>query len=173
MDDVDAGARGDHDRAHPFDGQLERIVGDWATTGEVIGDPPVRVVGSDVYELLAGGYFLVHHVDVTVGDQPVRAIEIIGEPAPDGDAVLARSFDDHGNVEVMRLTVRDGTFSFVGGPDVGSAARPANATTAQVRSTLEVAPDARSMTARWERSPDGTRWEPWMDIRFSRNDTQR
>jgi hypothetical protein len=68
----------DHsDRRHE---RIRSIVGDWATSGQVVGDPPVPVFGSDVYEVLAGGYFLVRHVDVTVGSQEVRAIEIIGEP---------------------------------------------------------------------------------------------
>jgi hypothetical protein len=36
---------------------------------------------------LPGGYFLVHHLDVTVGEHPVRRVEIIGDP----DAVVAGS----------------------------------------------------------------------------------
>lgn len=39
---------------HP-DKQHERlwaIAGDWATTGQVVGDPPVPVSGSDIYEVL-------------------------------------------------------------------------------------------------------------------------
>jgi hypothetical protein len=168
MGNTDTATPSDPDRGHPYRGQLDRIVGNWATRGEVIGDPPVPVVGTDIYELFAGGYFLVHHVDVTVGDEPVRAIEVIGEPAPDGDGVLARSYDDRGSVEVMRLVVRDGVFYFTGGPDVAPVSQPSNAPTVRVRATLTVAPDRRSMTARWERSPDGAAWEPWMDISFTR-----
>ena len=33
------------------------IVVDWAASGHVVGDPPVPVSGSDVYEVLPGGYF--------------------------------------------------------------------------------------------------------------------
>jgi hypothetical protein len=102
------------DRDHE---RLWSIAGAWATDGHVVGDPPVPVKGTDTYEVLAGGYFLVHHVDVTVGDQEVRAIEVIGEPASDGGGFLARSFDDQGNAEVMRVTVDDeGVFHFTGGP---------------------------------------------------------
>lgn len=172
MNDIDTTTPSDPDRPHPYRGQLDHIVGDWATRGEVIGDPPVPVIGTDTYELFPGGHFLVHHVDVTVGDERVRAIEVIGEPAPDGDGVLARSFDDHGSVEVMRLVVRDGVLYFTGGPEVASVPQPSNAPTAQVRATLAVAPDRRSMTARWERSPDGATWEPWMDITFTRTRPQ-
>jgi hypothetical protein len=63
------------------DGEHERlwsIVGEWTTDGHVVGDPPIPVKGTDTYEVLAGGYFLVHHVDVTVGDQqfePSRSSE--------------------------------------------------------------------------------------------------
>ena len=154
------------DRQHE---RLWSIAGEWATDGHVVGDPPVPVKGTDTYEVLVGGYFLVHHVDVTVGDQEVRAIEVIGEPASEDGGFLARSFDDQGNAEVMRVTVDDeGVFHFMGGPQIAAAAQPADATTARVRSTLSVASDRRSMTALWERSEDGHSWERWMNITLTR-----
>ena len=70
--------------------KLSAIAGRWKTSGYVIGDPRLPVEGTDIYEVLAGGHFLVHHVDVTVGGQEVRAIEVIGEPDPDSDAYLAQ-----------------------------------------------------------------------------------
>ncbi|HEY3003695.1 MAG TPA: hypothetical protein VGJ44_15215, partial [Kribbellaceae bacterium] len=71
--------------------------------------------------------------------------------------------------EVMRVTVDDeGVFHFTGGPEVAGTAQPADAMTARVRSTLAVASDRRSMTALWERSEDGHRWEPWMNMMFTR-----
>ena len=157
---------GDADRHHE---RLWSIAGRWATDGHVIADPPVPVTGFDTYEVLAGGYFLVHHVDVQVGDQPVQAIEIIGEPDPSSDGFLARSFDNTGSSEVMRVTVDDeGLFRFVGGPDVAPTAHPADGETAGVRSTLTLAAGGGSMTALWERSPDGHTWEPWMHISFTK-----
>jgi hypothetical protein len=74
------------------------IAGRWATDGHMIADPPVSVSGFDTYEVLAGGYFLVHHVDVQVGDQSVRAIEIIGELDPSSDGFLARIVRQHGEL---------------------------------------------------------------------------
>jgi hypothetical protein len=109
----------------------------------------------------------VHHVDVTVGDQPVRAIEIIGEPDVAG-GYLARGFDSEGKAEMMHLTIdAGGVFHFTGGSDIAPAAQPTSETTARVRSTLRIAPDRQSMTALWERSEDGVTWQPWMDMRFS------
>ena len=106
------------------DQRLGFIAGRWQTSGHVIGEPAIPVVGTDIYELLPGGHFLVHHVDVTVGDLPVRAIEIIGEPDGSG-GYLARSFDSEGDTEVMRVTIDDdGVFRFAGGGDVAPAAQP-------------------------------------------------
>jgi hypothetical protein len=148
------------------DQRLWSIAGRWRTSGHVIGDPTTPVVGTDIYEVFPGGHFLVHDVDVTVGDQPVRAIEIIGEPDGSG-GYLARSFDSAGDAELMHLTIDDdGVFHFAGGGDVASAAQPTGVPTAWVRSTLTIAPDRQSMTALWERSDDGTTWQPWMDIAF-------
>jgi hypothetical protein len=151
------------------DERLHTIAGRWQTSGHVLGVPETLVSGTDTYEVLAGGYFLVHHVDVTVGEHPVRAIEIIGEPDPMSGGFLARSFDSDGNAELMRVTIdEDGVFHFTGGPEVAAAAQPTDARTNRVRSTLTIADDGRSMAALWERSEDGTNWQPWMDISFTR-----
>jgi hypothetical protein len=155
------------DRTH--DTRLHTIAGRWSTTGHVIGEPRIPVVGTDVYEVLAGGHFLVHHVDVTVGEQPVRAIEIIGEPDGAG-GFLARSYDHEGNAELMHVTIDEsGVFHFSGGAEIAPAAKPTTTPTVQVRSTLTIVEDRQTMTALWERSEDGTIWEPWMEISFSRS----
>jgi hypothetical protein len=107
------------------------------------------------------------HVDVKVGDQPVRAIEIIGER--DGQEYLARRFDSVGNVEVMRLTIDEaGVFHFSGSGNVAPASQPRDAPTVRVRSTLTVGEGSRTMSAQWERSQDGATWRRWMDITFER-----
>jgi hypothetical protein len=148
--------------------RLSAIAGRWRTSGYVFGDPPVPVEGTDVYEVLPGGHFLVHRVDVTVGGREVRAIEVIGERDPNSDAYLARSFDSEGKVEVMKLQIDDdGIFRFTGGGDIAAAAQPGDAPTAQVRSTLTVSQGRASMTAFWERSENGIDWEPWMHITFT------
>ena len=153
------------------DQRLHAIAGRWKTSGHVIGEPQIPVVGTDIYEVFAGGYFIVHHIDVTVGDQPVRAIEVIGEPDTGSSGYLARSFDNEGNAEVMHLTIdSEGIFHFAGGGDIAPAAQSTAQPTAGVRSALTIAEDRRSMTALWERSEDGTNWHPWMDMAFARSE---
>jgi hypothetical protein len=74
----------------------------------------------------AGGFFIVHHVDVRVGRHTVQAIEIIGERDPATDAFIARAYDNDGNV--------------------APAAQPASAkATGVVRSTLTVSADGQPL----------------------------
>lgn len=161
------GARASRDRVP--DTRLHAIAGRWHTSGHVIGEPPLPIVGTDDYEVVAGGYFLLHRVDVTVGAQAVSAVEVIGEPAPGGTGYIARSFDGEGNCELMHLAVlEERVLRFTGGSDIAPAARPTGTQEGYVRATLRVAADGRSMAALWERSDNGKEWRPWMDVSFSR-----
>jgi hypothetical protein len=162
--------------SHPAPGQmaanqLEAIVGHWLTEGHVITEEPVPVKGSDVYELLPGGHFLIHHVDVTVGERPVKAIEILGERDDETGALLARAYDDSGAMTIMQVRIdHAGVWHFSGGGEIAPAARVDDHASGAgaVRSTLSVASDRQTMTAFWERTDDGETWQPWMDIRFTR-----
>jgi hypothetical protein len=65
-----------------------------------------------------------------------------------------RSFDNQGNFATMTARVHDdGVWTFTG---------------ASERATLTIGADGTTMTARWERSDDGTSWRHWMDMRFTK-----
>jgi hypothetical protein len=150
--------------------RLGALAGRWRSEGHIVAETPVPITGTDSYEWLPGGFFLVHRVDVVIGRQRVQALELIGEYDPATDSFTARAYDNLGNVTVMRARVDDqGVWRFTGGSDVAPVARPAStdAGTA-VRSTLRVDADRSGMTARWERSEDGATWQPWMDMTFTR-----
>jgi hypothetical protein len=100
----------------------------------------------------------------------VQAIELIGEYDPATGSCTARSYDNQGNITIMRARVDEhGIWTFTGGGDVAAAARPSSAGAGRaVRSTLTVSPGRSSMTARWERCDDHASWQPWMDMTFTR-----
>jgi hypothetical protein len=142
-------------RPTPENEPLDALAGRWASEGTTVATadaPSTRIVGTDIYEWLGGGNFLVHRVHVRVGDDPVEVIELIGEF--DGRGYTMRSFDNGGNVGVMRATIDDdGVMTFAGETE---------------RTTVRIAPDGGSMTARWERCDDGGPWVHWMDMAFTR-----
>jgi hypothetical protein len=150
--------------------RLGALVGRWRSEGHIVGDPAVPITGTDSYEWLPGGFFLLHRVDVVIGEQPVQALELIGEYDPATDAFLARAYDNLGNVTLMRAKVDEqGVWTFSGGSDVAPVAQPSDAEGGgAVRSTLTISADRSRMAARWERSDDGASWRPWMDMTFTR-----
>jgi hypothetical protein len=61
--------------------RIDPLIGVWRTSGYVLddeGQPASEITGTDAYEWLAGRWFVVHHVDVSLAGQPVVAIEMIG-----------------------------------------------------------------------------------------------
>jgi hypothetical protein len=138
------------------DPTLAPLIGDWHTEGEMYGDDGTTVVaridGTDAYEWL--GPFVVHRVDVVIGGERTRALEIFEPYDPALGAFPTRAYDDRGGVETSAATVDgDGQWTF----------RAATA-----HAVLRVAADGRSMRAHWVvRDADG-RERPWMELRFSR-----
>jgi Protein of unknown function (DUF1579) len=164
-------SRDSHDNALAPGPEIQRLgalVGRWRSEGHIVGEVPIPIIGTDVYEWLPGGFFLVHHVDVMIGEQRVQAIELIGEYDLATDSFTGRAYDNEGNVTVMNAKVDEqGVWTFTGGGDVAAVARPSTAdASGAVRSTLRVGPDG--MTAKWERSDDGATWQDWMDMAFTR-----
>jgi len=154
---------------HPAQ-RLGALAGRWRSEGYLVADPAVRIAGTDTYEWLPGGFFLVHHVDVVVGDRPVQALEMIGEYDAATESFTARAYDNEGNVTVMQARVDEsGVWTFTGGADVAPAAQPSDAgSQGGVRSTLTISSDGTGMSAKWERTDDGSRWHPWMEMTFTR-----
>jgi hypothetical protein len=133
---------------------LTPIVGRWRTSGSVhdeTGTEVMTIQGTDEYEWMPGGHWLIHRVDVLMGADRTQALELIGDP-DDAGSFAMRAFDASGAFDTMTLTVRDDGFHTEGDG---------------VRNTLTVAPDAQSMSARWERQLDGA-WIHWMDLSFRR-----
>lgn len=132
------------------------VVGRWRTTGVVLdeqGRPTIEIHGTDAYEWMAGGHWLVHHVDVMMGEQHTQALELIGDHDPRTDTYTMRAFDASGDYTTMTAHLHgDGSWLFDG---------PA------MRSTLWPAADHSSMSALWERELDTGRWIPWMRMNFA------
>jgi hypothetical protein len=134
---------------------LEPLVNKWRTSGHVYdasGSEVMRIEGTDEYEWMAGGRWVIHRVDVMMGDDRTQALELIGEPGGDGTFTM-RAFDASGAFDTMTLVVRGRTFHAQGDG---------------VRNTLTVNDDGSAMAAVWERQAEDKSWFRWMRIDFDR-----
>ena len=141
--------------------QLSVFVGKWRTEGQTIasaGGPSVAIQSSDVYTWLRGGFFVEHRWEGRVGDDEVAGLEVIGYDEK-GGAYRTHFFDNTGTAGSEALALRDRTWTWLGRQVMGSEWH---------RCKSVVSDDGNTMTARHERSADGTTWTPWMDVTLRR-----
>ncbi|RFS17719.1 DUF1579 family protein [Emticicia sp. C21] len=95
---------------------LDKFVGKWNTQGLVLPtntSAGIEVKGSDTYEWLPGGYFLLHKVDVSIGDDKVQTFEVIGLDK-DANHYTMQHYDNKGNSGSMTATLADDLWIFKG-----------------------------------------------------------
>jgi hypothetical protein len=130
---------------------LTSLIGKWMTLGETIssdGAPAVPIHASDIYEWVAGGFFVVHTAYGRIGDSDVGGIELISYD-PDSKNYRTYFFDSQGNISNQDLTFRDGTWTWSG---------------TYARATAVLSDDGRSMPTLHEWSDDGMTWSPSMNV---------
>jgi hypothetical protein len=87
--------------------KLNPLVGKWQSSGTVLSSdstPEMKISGTDSYEWVCDGTFLLHRVYVTMGEEKTEVIEMIGYD-PEAKNYPMRSFDNHGDFTVMHFSV--------------------------------------------------------------------
>ena len=144
------------DTKHPELAKIDFLIGTWKTQGVVLGNntvPEVHFEGTDTYEWVCGGSFILHTVDVLMGNERINTIEVVGFDRAYNNYSF-RSFDSNGNFLKMHGSFND-TGAFV-------------VITENMRSTLTVNQPGKMMSAFWEQSKDGDIWEPWMSLTLAK-----
>ncbi|HEV2529076.1 MAG TPA: DUF1579 family protein [Thermomicrobiales bacterium] len=136
---------------------LRPIIGRWRTSGQELdadGNVVREISGTDAYEWMEGGRWVIHHIDVIMGDNHSQGMELIGTAVEATHDFVLRAFDTGGAFSMMTGHLLDDGALRIDGDGA--------------RATLELPVASGGMRAHWERRhPDGSdRWIPWMVIRF-------
>jgi len=132
---------------------LDVFIGTWKAEGETKDGRTVSIQAMDSYEWLPGGYFLIHRTDARLGDDTYQSTEIMGYDAAQ-KAYFMRFFDSWGQTGTYQATVLNNTWTITG---------------TSGRATIVVSDDGNTLTAHWEMSPNGSDWQPWMDMTLTKN----
>lgn len=133
--------------------RLDVFVGSWKTEGiimEVETEPAKILKASDKYEWLAGGFFLIHHVDGYMGDEEIKTIEIIGYDDA-SQSFFTHSYDNYGTVGAYQANLLDRKWII-------------NGKTERFNGSFN--DDGTILSGKWELSSDGSNWAPWMEIKL-------
>jgi hypothetical protein len=133
---------------------LSFLIGRWSTEGATIAtgsEPAGTFKGTDTYEWVLEGGFMLHTVDVMMGYDKTEVLEYIGYDE-ERKLFTLRSFDNKGVFSEMHAVLEaDRTLVITGN---------------NIRARLLEGTDGDHMQAQWERSEDGTTWVPWMKLQL-------
>lgn len=135
---------------------MQFLIGTWNTEGEILaneGKAAIKFKGTDNYQWILDGQFILHKVDVTMNNEKIETIEIIGEFDATTNRFKMRSFDNQGTFTEMEACIDEkGTFYILGD---------------KMRAKLSIR-DNNTLIAHWENSIDNQNWRPWMDLTLSK-----
>jgi hypothetical protein len=97
------------------------------------------MVTIDTFHWMPGGHFLMHEGEGTVGDQPIRGLDILGRGAVPR-AYISWFFDNGGNHPLCRVTEHDRVWTCTGEFQ---------------RAIHTVSEDGKPMKVHWDWSKDG------------------
>lgn len=135
--------------------KLNKFVGQWKTTGLIPASgntPEIKIYGTDTYEWLPGSFFLMHSVDVSVGNDRNETTEIIGFDKQK-DLYTMQHYDNKGNSGVMTAVCRDEVWTFLGD---------------NLRFTGGFKEEDQEFSGVWEQSTDGINWKHFMNIKLTK-----
>lgn len=137
--------------------ELQKFVGLWNTVGVIPAtseSPEIKVLGTDSYEWLPGGFFLLHKVNVLVGDDRNETFEVIGYDKQAKHFTL-QHYDNKGGSGKMIGKVNDGVWTFLGDT---------------LRFKGGFKNEGKEFSGVWEQSDDGSHWAHFMNITLKKVD---
>jgi len=133
---------------------LDVFVGTWHTTGNMktgVETNDILITGTDTYEWLPGGFFLLHKVNVLMGTERKESLEIIGFDASTNTYPM-HFFDNQGESGMMHASEHHGIWTFASD---------------NLRFTGAFSEDSNTISGIWEQNVDDN-WELLMDIKLVR-----
>jgi hypothetical protein len=148
---------------HPALGPLKVLVGEWELQASV-GGQPIPGRGRTAFAWLEGGAFLVQHADVEpevapaewVADSPFPVTTIIGLDDSTEQFCMLWA-DARGVFRVYQMSLRDGVWKLW---------RDAPGFFQRFKATF--GDDGNTITGRWEKSGDGSNWEPDLELTYTK-----
>ncbi|MBC7934186.1 MAG: DUF1579 family protein [Rhizobacter sp.] len=136
--------------------KLNFLIGKWHTEGALLQTVPgasKEIRGMDTYEWIAGGFFILHCVDVFMGKERTEVIEIIGYDES-RKSYFMKAFDSRGeSITMYAVLEKPGVLKLED---------------KKMRAVLTANKNGSSMTAKWELPGNRKTWQPWMNITLNK-----
>ncbi|WP_057936733.1 DUF1579 family protein [Algoriphagus resistens] len=95
---------------------FKKLIGKWKTEGRILKagkSPEMKITGTDTYEAILGGFFILHTADVLMGNEKSQTYEIIGLDKSNDQAIL-QHYNNQGSSGKMKGTLKNDKFEING-----------------------------------------------------------
>ena len=95
---------------------FKKLIGKWKTEGLILKsdkNPEMKITGTDTYEAILDGFFILHTADVVMGNEKSQTYEIIGLDKAN-DKVILQHYNNQGSSGKMSGTLKNGKLNLSG-----------------------------------------------------------
>lgn len=89
--------------------EFQKLIGNWKTEGRILAtddNPEMKITGTDSYELILDGFFILHKADVFMGNDKSQTLEVIGLDEASNHATF-EYYDNQGASGKMTGTLKN------------------------------------------------------------------
>ena len=134
----------------------KRLTEKWHTEGRMLNSgngPEASITGTDSYELILDGNFILHKANVMMGDAKSETCEIIG-PLDSGNKVNMSYFNAAGEHGSMQGHLSGNVLEIKG---------------ENLRFKGHLSDDDASMSGIWQQRSDNDHWSDFLEMKLSRS----
>ena len=135
----------------PEHARLNIFIGQWINEGYTVASadaPAVKILTSDVYAWMPGGFFVLHTAYGRIGEQDVGGTEIIGYDAA-RKKYLSYFYNSQGSFTISEFTIQGDVCTW---------------TEEKTRCTAYFTEQGKVQTAHHEQLNEAGQWEPSMNV---------
>ncbi len=117
-------------------------------------NPEIKIVGTDTYELILDGFFILHKADVLMGNEKSQTFEIIGLDKTDNQATLEH-YNNQGSSGKMTGTLKSNELKIDG---------------EALRFRGQLNGSENQIKGMWEKLDNQNEWESFLEMKLTKTD---
>ena len=138
------------------DSDFKNFIGEWKTEGRVFGTdqtPEIQIIGTDTYESILDGFFILHKADVLIGKEKSQTLELMWL-LNSNEKVSLRHYNNTGSSGLMAGELRRKEWTIKGD---------------ELRFDGKFSDNFDELSGNWQRLDNQKKWVNFIEIKLTRS----
>ena len=134
---------------------FKKLIGKWKTEGLILKtdkNPEMKITGTNTYETILGGFFILHKADVLMGNERSQTYEIMGLDLTNNEAIL-QHYNNQGSSGKMTAILKKDELKIKG---------------ERLRFKGKFSNKDKEITGTWEKLTDQDNWIEFLKVNFKK-----